>query len=173
MLVKMNFFALFALSAAFVGSSIGYRLESLQGNPIEDRIIGGHTARPGQFPYLVSLRAFLNESSTVFEHLCGGTIISNRWILTAAHCTQNKESVPKNVIVIVGAHHFHNDGQIYYLDRIITHRFTKEPPRRDISVLRTKKTIQFNKNVQPIPLRRQNVGEGVTATISGWGLVKV
>lgn len=43
------------------------------------RIVGGNVSRPGQFPWQVSLH-FKSE------HLCGGSIITPHWILTAAHC---------------------------------------------------------------------------------------
>lgn len=42
-------------------------------------IIGGNEAKDGQFPYMVSLRLY-------GSHMCGGSIISDHWILTAAHC---------------------------------------------------------------------------------------
>lgn len=45
------------------------------------RVIGGSDAQEGQFPYQVSLRVR-------GLHVCGGTIISNDFILTAAHCVE-------------------------------------------------------------------------------------
>lgn len=48
-------------------------------SPFEGRIVGGDDASPGQFPYQISLR--IKDS-----HTCGGSIIDNEWILTAAHC---------------------------------------------------------------------------------------
>ena len=47
------------------------------------RIVGGMEADKWEFPWLVSLQ--LKENG-VNEHYCGGSIISDNYILTAAHC---------------------------------------------------------------------------------------
>lgn len=47
----------------------------------DTRILGGNYANDGQFPYLISLR----QRAANF-HLCGGSILNEYWILTAAHC---------------------------------------------------------------------------------------
>lgn len=52
-------------------------------SPITGRIAGGKEAKEGQFPYQVSVR----RSN---YHLCGGSIIDDRTILTAAHCVADK-----------------------------------------------------------------------------------
>jgi chymotrypsin len=63
-----------------------------------NRIVGGQIATPNQFPYQAALLMFL--PSIGGNALCGGTIISNQFILTAAHCVDGAT----NGSVILGAH---------------------------------------------------------------------
>jgi len=51
------------------------------------RIVGGFIASPNSFPYQIGL---MLASST--KPFCGGTIISTKYVLTAAHCTKNYAS---------------------------------------------------------------------------------
>lgn len=163
-----------AILTVIVGSCVSFRLDALDKS---SRLVGGETAKPGQFPYQVSLRKprKLSNKMVVFRHRCGGSVISNRWILSAAHCTQGEYSNVSSLSVFVGAHNFSNDGRAYALDRIVNHPLYQVSGRfrNDLCLLRTSESIRFSKNVRPIPLRRKFVGGGANVTISGWGDTQV
>ncbi|CAF1008933.1 unnamed protein product [Rotaria sordida] len=59
------------------------------------RIIRGHLAKPGQFPYQVSI----NNNG---DHFCGGALIHEKWILSAAHCLKYFRSI-QNFYAVMGA----------------------------------------------------------------------
>lgn len=54
--------------------------------PLTGRVVGGEDAAKGQFPYQISLRM---QNS----HICGGSIIGEKWILTAAHCVVDESDI--------------------------------------------------------------------------------
>lgn len=48
------------------------------------RVVGGHNAEDGQFPHQISLQ--FQASGISRQHVCGGSILTNDWIMTAGHC---------------------------------------------------------------------------------------
>lgn len=54
-------------------------------NKVQGKIVNGNNAVPNQFPYQVSLRSISGSTASI----CGGSILSANFILTAAHCTKS------------------------------------------------------------------------------------
>lgn len=135
---------------------------------IETRIVRGQNAIPGQFPYQASLRTVLSRT-----HFCGASIISNRFLLTAAHCNSGFRRIPYFIVVVVGAVHRRFDGVAYRIDKIMRHQyFSTFGLLNDISLIRTAKEIVFTANIQPIALPKQNVAANTSVVASGWGMTK-
>jgi len=60
----------------------GFGRSGLNGRPTGDRIVNGVIADKHNWPFIVSLN-FHHQDCT---HECGGSILNDQWIVTAAHC---------------------------------------------------------------------------------------
>lgn len=131
----------------------------------EGRIVGGSTAAANQFPHQASLQSAANA------HFCGGFIINNRWIGSAAHCTIGRTTA--NTRVRVGTNNRTTGGQSLGTSAIRNHpSYNSNTLANDISTVQTSAAITFNNAVRAIPLASANHG-AVGASVSGWGQTSV
>ena len=135
---------------------------------------GGQNAAPGQFPYIVSLRERLKSNTD--KHICGGSILSDQHILTAAHCLQGSHSNIENIFVVVGAIRRQGDGIPMKIAKISIHPdFGDLPKRNDIAMLYTVEKIKFTTHIKPIALPESNFvqNSAVPVLVSGFGDISV
>ncbi|PAA57754.1 hypothetical protein BOX15_Mlig019311g3 [Macrostomum lignano] len=142
------------------------------------RIINGYKAISGQFPWQVGIR--LRLSSTQHQQWCGGTIISDRWIVSAAHCFEEhpKSSYMLRIGDVDNSMREKNEREMN-VDLLIKHPgYTGNPEfDYDIALLRVKPDrlgyIKFHDTVQPacLPDRDLVPLPGTACHISGWGSI--
>ncbi|KAK4885192.1 hypothetical protein RN001_001463, partial [Aquatica leii] len=135
-----------------------------------NKITGGQPAVPHSFPHQVALQIEV-PLGTAF---CGGSILSETVILTAAHCVETV----KTAKVIVGAHNLQNDEpttQTFNSTRFIVHEeWSMLFKHNDIALIILEQNIEFNDNVKKIelPVDGETVADGQEATVSGWGITE-
>lgn len=140
---------------------------------IDSRIVGGHDAIKGHFPYYVLL--YMN--STTSNGFCGGAIISDKHILTAAHCFNSSENMhlnPKNIIAIFGITQLDTDVTIAEIESVSIHnKFKPEKFINDIALLKTIRTIEFSELIKPIPMAQCNIvaTKRHAGTLCGFGWI--
>ncbi|XP_030374261.1 trypsin-4 [Scaptodrosophila lebanonensis] len=130
------------------------------------RIVNGHEAHEGEFPYQISLRRQM-------IHICGASVLEDSWALTAAHCVEGYEEEPKLFTLRLGSIQRSSGGSILEVRNIYRHpMYDPEDMNFDLALLRTAaNAVRSVPNVSPIrlPEASELVPENTEAIVSGWG----
>ncbi|XP_055912243.1 trypsin 3A1-like [Eupeodes corollae] len=130
---------------------------------LSGRIVGGKSANDIDLPWMVSIRSS-------GRHICGGSIINKRTILTAAHCLKYTDS--KLLKIRVGSKMKSSGGKLVAVKSVSSHSgFLSSTMDYDIGIIRLADDLEFSDSVQPIalPAAGEDVAEGASAIVSGWG----
>merc|ERR1712013_345328 len=131
------------------------------------RIVGGVETEANEYPWQVGIAFPWSD-----DPFCGGSILSDRTIVTAAHCTEQYEA--SSMVVIVGDHDVtEDDGEerVEVCSKLEHPDYDSIPSDNDIAILTLCKPLTFKPAVRPVCL--PNVTgpyyDSVLATVSGWG----
>ncbi|KAJ8731527.1 hypothetical protein PYW07_004691 [Mythimna separata] len=132
--------------------------------------VGGTDAKRDEFPHMALLG--YGEDVTSALWLCGGSVISERFILTAGHCLSSpKLGVVKYITLgILKRSDPPELWQIYNVKRRIPHSDYRPPSKyHDIALLETDIEIRFSKQVLPACLDGVGNAGKYSSTALGWG----
>ncbi|KAG8313692.1 hypothetical protein J6590_002164 [Homalodisca vitripennis] len=149
----------------FLQLSTGFGLSQFKP---EMKVVGGYQALPGQFPYQVSLRMATSYGSTS-GHFCGGTIINERHIVTAAHCLYRKN--PEDMYIVAGTVRLSEFGQQRRVQSYSYHNLYSDGSfKYDVGIIRLYTALEIdNQTVKEIPIELSTPLAGTMCTVSGWG----
>ncbi|XP_055473751.1 granzyme B(G,H)-like [Psammomys obesus] len=128
-------------------------------------IIGGHEAKPHSRPYM----AFLQIMNGGTSKRCGGCLIREDFVLTAAHCSGS------SINVTLGAHNIKEQEktqQVIPVVKTILHPdYNPKVISNDIMLLKLKRKAKRTRAVKPLNLPRRNarVKPGDVCYVAGWG----
>ncbi|XP_044576316.1 trypsin-1-like [Cotesia glomerata] len=134
--------------------------------PFQGRIVNGDNAQLGEIPYQVSLQ--IPYSSF---HFCGGSILNENYVITAAHCVDGRS--PSDVKVVSATVDLMNPQSIHEVITVIVHEKYNERDswRNDIALLKVKDVFIESAVVSfvSLPSPSQEVPSNSVAVVSGWG----
>ncbi|XP_022826475.1 collagenase-like [Spodoptera litura] len=137
------------------------------------RIVGGSTARLGQFPYQAGLVIELSGRTGV----CGGSLLNSRRVLTAAHCWNDGQNQARRFTVVLGSIQLYSGGTRLSTSSVAMHgSWNPSLVRNDIAMITLPSAVSTSGNIGFIALpsgnELNNQFAGATATASGFGLTR-
>ncbi|KAG5330456.1 GD protease, partial [Acromyrmex heyeri] len=156
---------------------ISSRIEST----INVLIFNGQKTSPDQWPWLVALFIARNDE---YKFQCGGTILSNRHVLTAGHCLtlNSTETIPSNVLIVaLGRFKLHEWKEVGTVNREVAsykvhpdYVHTGITSDSDLAILILRTAVEYSPFIRPVCLWSSNSTNlqniiGKTGYIVGWG----
>ncbi|XP_063899714.1 trypsin CFT-1 isoform X2 [Helicoverpa armigera] len=158
----MRVIAILALCVAAVGA--------LPSGP--QRIVGGSLTTIDQYPGIVAILYSFNLVN--YFQSCGGSILNNRSILTAAHCTVDTPTI--RFAFRAGSSFASRDGVVYNVQHIINHPAYNLAAflDYDIAIMRSATVIVRENNVSPVSIAgpNYNLDDNEVVWAAGWGVTE-
>ncbi|ROL48629.1 Prostasin [Anabarilius grahami] len=136
-----------------------------------NRIVGGSSASEGAWPWQVDIQT---DSK---GHVCGGTVIAENWVLSAAHCFPNPNDI-SSYLIYVGRQQLQGwnpDETIHRIRRVVVPLGYTDPQLgQDIALVELATPVVWSDRVQPVclPYASAEFNSDMKCMITGWGDIR-
>lgn len=152
-----------------------FNFECASSSTYSGLVRGGTRFAAGTFPFLVALVYTLDA-----KFFCGGSLITDKHVLTAAHCIRNKgtakELHPEDVLVLLGRHNIalpaEPKARSREVEEIMIHEDWKSHGYKydaDLAILLMESSVKFSLTIKPICLP----GSGISLSIGKGTVVNI
>ncbi|KAL0124384.1 hypothetical protein PUN28_006307 [Cardiocondyla obscurior] len=130
------------------------------------QIVGGDEAAEGEYPYVVSIKDLFQN------HFCGGAIVSEKYVITAAHCLE-KITDPSSIRIGAGSNRLIFQTNQYKAEAIIIHKgYVPGKFINDIALIKLNTKFNFARNIQKIDVMSEDADfTNKYLMVTGWGWV--
>ncbi|CAH2093663.1 unnamed protein product [Euphydryas editha] len=138
----------------------------------------GFSYERGEWPWLVAI--YKTQKFSSLNYICAGTLISNKHVVSAAHCMKRKSSLTseKNIIVKAGVYNLGDWGDDITVTStiktaVIHEAYNATTLANDILILTLEKSVPFSTYIKPACLWSSNPDlnriVGASGVVAGWG----
>lgn len=146
----------------------------------------GNATELGQWPWQAGVSLWFEEEKR-WQLTCGGSLLNERWVVTAAHCvTKDRSNIPINskaLALFLGKYYRSFEKDDVYVQMIKAAQVVVHPDYDfskydfDIALLQLEAPAKLTSRVQPICLpsdesTRENIRDGKTGVVVGWGVTE-
>jgi len=142
----------------------------------QSKIIGGQNAEADEFLFMAGLADIENGVMNPRNHFCGGSLINEKWVLTAAHCLfdeRGRSISPNSFFVFLNTYDLTNpneDREFHQVERIIIHpNYDNNTLDNDLALIELKTTTNLPNVIIPNQNDESVMENGKAVNVIGWG----
>ncbi|KFG82517.1 trypsin-related protease [Metarhizium anisopliae] len=128
-------------------------------------VVGGTKDDASQVPFIVALQREVQQKPRFF---CGGSLVRDKFVVTAAHCV-SELATPKGLSIRAGSLSPSKGGTVVQVAKIFVHpKFDLQKIDNDVAVLELEKSVGSQLGLASLPANGSDPEPGSEASVHGW-----